>query len=201
MAAIAGLVLLLGLGPGLAPDVSKQDVIRLLSERASEGTILVYIRQNQPVQMLSSQDITDLIAAGASDAVIQELLTGATPAPAQGPGTVLENPSYYPYYYTYYDHYYPPFYTYPYYSFYFYEPFHYRHRPGFAYRPGPYQVRRFPYYGHRDWRQHPSYPYHPFDGRGVHPWRDGRPGAHGFGPRPGGGVRGGGVRSGRGGRP
>jgi hypothetical protein len=171
------------LGLGLRPDVTKEDVIKLLSAHESEATILAYIRKNAPTQILSAQDLTDLAAAGASDAVLQQLLATPTPAGAETPGYVLEAPPYYPYYYDYYSNYYPYIYTYPTFSFFFYNPFYYRHHFPERFENRPYSVRAFPYYTHPGWSHHPNFPYHPFDGHGYHPWHDsGVPGSHGIGP-------------------
>src|SRR5579862_5907143 len=187
------------LGPSILPEVTMDDMRKLLAAHSSDAIIIAYIQKNAPAQLLSTQDILDLRALGASDAVLGALLAAAPqignvapPAPEQsvvlGPDYILESPEYYPYYYDYYDHYYPYFYSYPGFSFYFYWPyFYHRH---------DYRVRAFPYYGHEGWRYHHSYPYHPGNW-GYHPWYD-HQGFHGYHPQ-GGIPRGGGsIRSGGG---
>jgi len=163
---------------GLAAEVTKEDVLKLLASHSSDETLMVYIRRNAPARPLSTQDILDLRHAGASDAVITTLVESsrASPEPGErppeglvhsGPDTVLETPEYYPYYYDYYPNYYPYLYTYPGFSFYFYWPYYYhRHH---------YTVPPFPYYGHEGWRYHHSYPYHSGNWA-YHPWFD----HHGF---------------------
>ncbi|HVR83526.1 MAG TPA: hypothetical protein VMU54_04395 [Planctomycetota bacterium] len=192
---ILGLIL----GPPVHPEVRKDDVRKLLIAHASDGVIIAYIQKNAPAVLLSTQDILDLRAQGASDAVISAFLAAAgpggnAPRPAAeleipvGPDYILESPEYYPYYYDYYPNYTPYFYTYPGFSYYFYWPyFYHQHR---------YFVRPFPYYGHEGWRYHHTFPYHSGNW-GYHPWYD-HQGFGGYHPQ-GGTPRGGVIRGGGGG--
>ncbi|MHC4607654.1 MAG: hypothetical protein ACYTAF_12130 [Planctomycetota bacterium] len=95
------LVLLAALPLAASADVSKDDIRKLVKNGISDSVIVAYIRANRPVRHLSSDDVIELKNMGASDAVLEALLDGASkkaaPAPAVQPQPaprVVEKPVY-----------------------------------------------------------------------------------------------------------
>jgi hypothetical protein len=107
--------------------VTKEDVQKLLIAGISEDTIVEYIHRNAPAAPMTTEDLTELKAAGASDRVLTALLdasqasgssdsSGSTYAAPDSAPTYSDDPSY-----GYYDYSYPYYsYSYPYYYPYFY---------------------------------------------------------------------------------
>ena len=153
----------------LSYNVTKEDVRRLLNAGVSEQTIVEFIHRNSPAEPLSVEDMTELKAAGATDAVLKAMLEASrtsetvTPSSSYSPSDSDAYPSasysysypqyyYYPYYTPYYSYSYP--YYYPYYSYY---------RP-YSYYRYPY---RYPYYQNYNYGR--SYPYSVSPYRNQHP--------------------------------
>jgi len=137
----------------LSFNVTKEDVRRLLNAGVSDQTIVEFIRRNAPAEPLSVEDVTELKAVGASDAVLNAMLVASrtsdvvTPAPSSrnsysSGSTTYVVPEYYPSYSYSYSY---PGYSYPYYS--SYTPYYY---PYYSYYYRPYSYYRYPY----------SYPYY-----------------------------------------
>jgi len=135
----------------LSTGVTKEDVRRLLNAGVSERTIVEFIHRNAPAESLSVEEVMELKAAGATDAILTAMLEASrtteavTPSPSYSYGGSSDSYSYpsttysysYPQYYSYpYANYYYPYsypYSYPYYSY---------------YRPYYYPYRYYPYYNH-----------------------------------------------------
>jgi len=128
----------------LSANVTKEDVRRLLNAGMPEQTLVEYIYRNAPADPLSVDDVMELKAAGATDAVISAMLEASRTAEAVAPSTPDSSsygsdssnypsttyydayPDYssysypyasydYPYSYPYYS--YVPYYSYPYYRY------------------------------------------------------------------------------------
>jgi hypothetical protein len=67
-----------------APDLTKEEVKRLVAAGISDGVIVEYIHKNGPVQPLTSQDLIDLRQANVSEEVLAAMLEPAR-APATAP--------------------------------------------------------------------------------------------------------------------
>jgi hypothetical protein len=71
-----------------AVGFSKEDLIKLLEAKVSDGTIIAYIKKNSPAPSISAQELIELRTAGASDAVLVAIVeaSGTTsPLPAKSP--------------------------------------------------------------------------------------------------------------------
>lgn len=104
--------LLTGIAPliGLpAPDVTKAEVKKLLEAKVSEATIREFVRVHGPMDPLSSDDLVELKAAGASTELLQALVDSSASAAQYGNVPYRD----YPYYYNY-SPYYSSYYSYPY---------------------------------------------------------------------------------------
>ncbi len=86
------LALLAGLPLAAAADVTKEDIKKLSQAGISDDVIIAFIRANGPVRTLSSDDVVELKAAGASDKVLGAILTPQTKAVEQ-PQPRREEPS------------------------------------------------------------------------------------------------------------
>ena len=169
------LVLFLTIPLVASADVTKEDIRKLVSNNISDSVIVAFIRANQPVHQLTSDEIIELKNIGASDAVLEALVgtstqpartaTANTNAPVQQvvqnrtvvverqtPSTVYYA-SGYPYAY---DSAYYTSYSYPAYSYNYYPTYSYAYTPYYysAYRP----YYRSSYYYHRPYYR--SYYHH-----------------------------------------
>lgn len=119
----------------LAADVTKEDVKKLLAAGVDEKTILAYVERNRPVAKVSADDVIELKKAGASDRVIEALLSPA-PARQEKREVVVVRPEVYSY--GWYDPwaYYRWHYGYPRYSWHYYRPTYvYPHTHVHTHRP------------------------------------------------------------------
>lgn len=73
---------LLFLAAPLWADVSKEDIRKLVSAGISEDVVLLFIRANGPVERMTSDDLVQLRATGASDRVLSAVLGSAQAGPA-----------------------------------------------------------------------------------------------------------------------
>ena len=160
----------------LSYNVTKEDVRRLLNAGVSEQTIVEFIRRNAPAEPLSVEDVMELKAAGAGDAVLNAMLEASRASEAVAPskssnsygdsytypGTTYSY-SYPEYSYAPYASFYYPYYYYPYYYPYYYRPYRYYY-PYSSYRYYPY---RYPYYQH--YNNNYRYPYSVSPYRNPHP--------------------------------
>jgi hypothetical protein len=153
-------------------DISKDDLKDLLRIGMSEGDIRTYVDAHRPVLPLSANDLTELRAAGASNELLQFLITPVEtpevpPVTDSYGGTVYPDPSSYSTpYYPYSPYYYYP--SYPYYSFWY---------PTFVAPCYPTSYYH-PYYYHPF--VHPA----PVPARSVAPYRSGHAPAPTPGPPP-----------------
>lgn len=72
----------------LLAEVTKEDIRKLAAAGISENIILSFIRVNGPVVRMSSDDLVELKAAGATDRVLEALVPGGlatVPPPVQEP--------------------------------------------------------------------------------------------------------------------
>ena len=140
----------------LTPDLTKEEVKRLVAAGISDDVIVEYVRTNGPVQPLTAQDLIDLRQANVSEKVLAAMMEPAR-APAATPSQTYESgTTYYPTYYSY-----PWYYPSAYFSFGYYAyPYSYRY-PYYAY---PYY--RYPYY---------TYPYYAYPYHYSYPYRYGTP--------------------------
>jgi hypothetical protein len=144
------------------PDLTKEEVKRLVAAGISDDVIVEYVRKNGPVQPLTAQDLIDLRQANVSEKVLAAMLEPA-PSQAQESGTAYTTtydsypwyypsayfsfgyyagPYAYPYYYRY-PYYGYPYYRYPYYSHPYYAyPYHYSYPYRYA-TPYPYSVHNY----------------------------------------------------------
>ncbi|HLY11387.1 MAG TPA: hypothetical protein VKW04_18940 [Planctomycetota bacterium] len=105
MTALAALLSILT----FTPDLTKEDVKRLVMAGISDDVIVTYIRSYGPVRLLSPQDLVDLREANASEKVLAAVLASdAGPSPGDvplEPPVTYSYPWYYPegYYYDYYS--------------------------------------------------------------------------------------------------
>jgi len=115
------------------PDLTKNDVKRLVEAGISDEVIVAYVRTYGPVEPLSARDLIDLRQANVSEKVLAAMVESSKkPAPAppgeteeSSPPVTYSYPWYYPsgYYYDYYSGPYvwwylgPGRYTYPYYRY------------------------------------------------------------------------------------
>jgi len=137
----------------VTPDLTKEDVKRLVAAGISDDVIVEYVRHNGPVQPLTAQDLIDLRQANVSEKVLAAMMAPAEPRPtteSQGydSGTTYYSSSYYSYpwyypsayfsfgYYPYPYYYRYPYYGYPYYHYPYYYPYHYSY-------PYPYSVHNY----------------------------------------------------------
>jgi len=157
----------------VTPDLSKEEVKKLVAAGISDDVIVEYIRREGPVQQLTPQDLIDLRHANVSDKVLAAMMESTrAPAPepsqAQGSGSTYtySDSSYYPYPWYYPSAYfsfgyssgpyvYPYYYRYPYYyPNYGYPNHHYYHYP---YYNHPYYA--YPYHYSYPYRYATPYPY------------------------------------------
>jgi len=111
-------------GPLQSGSYSKEDLKKLLEAKVSDATIIAYLKRNPPGPNLSAQDLIELRAAGADDAVLAAMVEASTTAnaapatpPYGGPGDDSSFPNDYSYYTPYVYPYYYPSYYYPNYGF------------------------------------------------------------------------------------
>jgi hypothetical protein len=89
---------LAGLPLAAAAQVSKEDIKKLTAAGISDDVILSYVKANGPVAKLSAEDVIELKQAGASEKVLNVILSGPPAAQAPAPATtavVRTTPYYY----------------------------------------------------------------------------------------------------------
>jgi hypothetical protein len=149
------------------PDLSKDDVKRLVAAGISDDVIVVYIRMHGPVlPPLTTRDIIELREANVSEKVLTAMIESSKEPPTasgepveDAPPVTYSYPWYYPsgYYYDYYSGPYawwyvgPGRYAYPYYTHHSHYPYRYPYR-----YPYPYGVHNY-----RNTPSHPQSPGHP----------------------------------------
>ncbi|HVR87263.1 MAG TPA: hypothetical protein VMU54_23265 [Planctomycetota bacterium] len=142
------------------PDLTKEDVKRLVAAGVSDDVIVVFIRSHGPVSPLSTEDLIDLRAAQVSEKVLSAMVEASTVSAEEYTLPMTTGtPWYYPYG-AYYDYYYGPFFWWylgpGYYRSHRHDPYPYgyRHVP-FGYRyPYGYHYPNYPYGYH--WRPDPG---------------------------------------------
>ena len=100
----------------ISPDLSKEEIKRLVEAGISDDVIVAYVRTHGPVQALTTQDLIDLRSANVSEKVLTAMISSASlpretvtpePVPEEAPVTYS-----YPWYYAdgyYYDYYAGPY--------------------------------------------------------------------------------------------
>jgi hypothetical protein len=132
------------------PDVTKEEVKKLVAAGVSDDAIVAYIRSHGPVGALSAEDLIDLRHANVSDRVLAAMVEASSAPPTTSP-----EPPGYPYRET---TPYAWFYTYGYFPYYYYGPsfWWYLGPDSSLYRHWPYSSR-YPY-SYR-YYHYPRYPY------------------------------------------
>lgn len=125
----------------VSPDLTKEEIQRLVQAGVSDDVIVAYIRQYGPVGPLTAQDLIDLRHENVSEKVLTAMVASSTaPSPSQTdpeePPVTYSYPWYYPAGY-YYDYYWGPY-------------FWWYVGPGHCHSP---------YYYHGYWHGYPYYPY------------------------------------------
>lgn len=99
---------------GISPDVSKEDLKKLVAAGVSDDVIVAFIRSHRPVVALSAEDLVELRRANVSESVLAAMAEGTAARPASPTESEAVQPSAadsYPWYYPqgyYYDYYYGP---------------------------------------------------------------------------------------------
>jgi hypothetical protein len=133
------------------PDITKEDVKRLVAAGVSDDVILEFIRTHGPVAAMTAEDLMELKKANVSEKVLSALVAASTappsasPEPKENSALPYESWWYTPYGYPY-EYYYGPY-------FWLYSGPLYRRYP-YRYGYTPYSYRYYPYYYH-----YPRYPY------------------------------------------
>src|SRR5579859_7115381 len=142
------------------PDVTKEDVKKLVAAGVSDDVIVDFIRFHGPVSPLSTEDLLDLRAAHVSAKVLAAMIEAvSSPGEEVEPAASSTVPWYYPYG-QYYDYYYAP-----YFWWYLGPGYFHRHHPPYRYPygyrspsyPYGYHYPHYPYAYH--WGPYPHYPY------------------------------------------
>src|SRR5579883_3071819 len=68
-----------------APDVSKEDVKKLVAAGVSDDVVVAYIRTHGPTPALSAEDMTELRNAHVSDRVLAAMVVASKAPPSESP--------------------------------------------------------------------------------------------------------------------
>ena len=149
-----------------APDLTKEEVKRLVAAGISDDVIVEYVRANGPVQPLTAQDLIDLRQANVSEKVLAAMMEPAR-APARTPSQAPESETlYYTNYYSYPWYYPSAYFSFGYYGYpYYYSRYPYYYSYPYYHRPYYYYPYRYPYpyryatpYSVHNYRSHGSTP-------------------------------------------
>jgi hypothetical protein len=136
------------------PDISKEELKRLVAAGVSDDVIVEFIRSHGPVAAMSPEDLIDLKKANVSEKVLSALVAAskappsASPEPSENVALPSDSWWFYPYGYPY-EYYYGPY-------FWWYigpgSPLYRRYPYRSAYYPYPYRYYPYSY-------RYPRYPY------------------------------------------